>query len=178
MRAPFFSVPSLVLALGALTAGVRAQNLLPDGDFEAGIGSWTVEVPDPSAVTLLSSPGYTGNYAFEADFTAPATSPQLGVSARIIAPTLTLKPGQPYRFTFATFFDNADAGFVGVMVNDSVSVTGMTVDARDHHQWGSWYGYNGFTFTPAASTVNIKLEFLYGSVSSVDKVDNITLVAV
>ncbi len=118
-----------------------------------------------------------------------------------------------------------------MQVNDGHSITGTTVDARDHSQlshhdpalslyshfckgardfapqrctqkksaispivlsrlsanYGSVYSLidgvigmarTDFSFTPASSTVDIKFEFLFGSVSSVDKVDNITLVAV
>ena len=142
MRFPFSYASSLFLAAGLFT-GSLAQNLIPDGDFESGLGSWTVQVPDPSAATSLTSPGYTASYAFQVHFTAPATSPQLGVSARIIAPAITVSAGTTYQLTFATFFDNWNAGFVGVLVNDSVSVTGTTVDARDHSQLSCPDGQTG-----------------------------------
>lgn len=117
----------------------------------------------------------TGQKSFEVDFHGPAPRPELGVSARITSQSVPVTPGVSYLLEFYTFFDNLDAGFVGVMFN---GVPVRTVDARDNG-WGAWHG-NQLTWTPASgvTTAAITFEFLFVStVSSVDKIDSIVFKA-
>jgi len=142
------------------------------GDFECGLGSWTVQKPDSAATAGVTTNGpNTGQKSFEVDFHAPAVSPELGVSARITSQLVPVTPGVTYTLEFYTFFDNMDAGFIGVMFNGNPV---KTVDARDNG-WGAWY-VNRVNWTPAAgvTTAAIRFEFLFVStVSSVDKIDSI-----
>lgn len=142
------------------------------GDFEeCGIAPWAAQIPDPAATTVISSPGFTGNKAFEVDFHAPSVSKELGVSARILGQTVIAKPGQLYKLTFATWFDNGDAGFTGVMINNR---SGATIDARDFG-FGHWHlNQLAWTSTAADFYTTIKYEFIFGETSSVDKLDSIT----
>lgn len=133
-------------------------------------------MPDPAAIAAVTTNGpNTGLKSFEVDFHAPAVSPELGVSARITSQTVPVTPGVPYSLEFYTFFDNLDAGFIGVMFN---GVPVRTVDARDNG-WGAWH-VNQQTWTPASgvTTAAITFEFLFVStVSSVDKIDSIVFKA-
>ncbi|KAJ8120117.1 hypothetical protein ONZ43_g3095 [Nemania bipapillata] len=147
-------------------------NVISNGDFECGFAPWTVQVPDPAANYYVGTPSYSGSYSFQVHFTPPAVSPQYGVSARIISAAATVQPNVPYVLNFWTWFDNGDAGFIGVMIND---VAIYTIDARDH-------GYNGpftnntLTYTPTTSSVTLKFEFLFGNVASWDRIDDVTFV--
>jgi hypothetical protein len=141
------------------------------GDFECGIDPWTAQVPDPAATTTISSPGFTGNKAFEVDFHAPSVSKENGVSARVLSQATVAKPGQLYKLTFATWFDNGNAGFIGVSLNNRSTTT---IDARDFG-FGHWhFNQLEWTSTPADFQTTIKYEFLFGETTSVDKLDSIT----
>lgn len=84
---------------------------------------------------------------------------------------MPVTPGSIYTLSFSTFFDNLDAGFIGVMFN---GVPVRTVDARDNG-WGAYHP-NQVSWTPAAgvTTAAIRFEFLFvSSVSSIDRLDSI-----
>jgi hypothetical protein len=71
---------------------------------------------------------------------------------------VTVQPGVPYWLTFWSFFDNADAGFIGVIIND---VPEYNVDGRDHGYGGTNFYPNSFHYTPTKGTAVIRLEFLF-----------------
>jgi hypothetical protein len=144
--------------------------VVPNGDFECGIASWTPAVPDTAAAWKISSPGATGSSAFEADLLRAPETPELGVSVRVTSATVAVTPGVPYTLTFNSWFDDLLSGFIGVMVNDSPI---YTVDATDKGA-GAWH-LNTVSYTPTTSTVNIRFEFLYGAqhVPSVQKIDTV-----
>ncbi|KAH8912959.1 hypothetical protein BR93DRAFT_984455 [Coniochaeta sp. PMI_546] len=144
--------------------------VVPNGDFECGITSWTPDVPDLAATWKLSSPGATGNFAFEADLLQAPANPEAGVSVRVTSATFTVTPGVPYTLTFNSWFDNLLSGFIGVVVNGSPI---YTVDATDKGA-GAWH-LNTVSYTPTTSTVTIRFEFLFGTQHepSVQKVDTV-----
>ncbi|KAI1132602.1 hypothetical protein F5Y10DRAFT_292980 [Nemania abortiva] len=146
-------------------------NVISNGDFECGYTSWTVQIPDAAANYYIATPGYTGNYSFQVHFTPPSISTEYGVSARIISDPAPVQPNVPYQLTFWTYFDNGDAGFIGVMIND---VALYTIDARDHG-YGGPFTLNTINYTPTTNTATIKFEFLFGSVASLDRIDSVTL---
>ncbi|CAG8956532.1 hypothetical protein HYFRA_00003919 [Hymenoscyphus fraxineus] len=158
--------------ISACTASPTPTAGLLYGDFECGIGSWTVQVPDPAAIAGVTTNGpNTGQKSFQVDFHTPAISPELGVSARLTSQKVSVRSGVPYSLEFYTFFDNMDAGFIGVMFN---GVPVRTVDARDNG-WGAWH-VNRLTWTTASgvTTATIAFEFLFvNTVSSVDRIDSI-----
>ncbi|KAK2024769.1 hypothetical protein LX32DRAFT_655982 [Colletotrichum zoysiae] len=107
--------------------------LLPNGDFECGVSPWTVKVPDAdasAAITALSS--NSGQRSFEARLLKdrPRQDPVLSVSAG--SGVFSVQPNVPGKLTFALWFDNMDAGFVGVKFNWAPI---RTVDARDGAGW-------------------------------------------
>ncbi|KAI0874980.1 hypothetical protein GGS24DRAFT_500322 [Hypoxylon argillaceum] len=147
-----------------------APNVIANGDFECGFAPWTVQIPDPAANYYIGTPGYLGNFSFQVHFTPPAISTEYGVSARIITAPATVQPNVPYQLVFWTWFDNGDAGFIGVMIND---VAVYTIDARDHG-YGGPFTSNIVNYTPTNDTVTIKFEFLFGNVASWDRIDSVT----
>ncbi len=83
-------------------------------------------------------------------------------------------PNAPYQLTFWTYFDNRNAGFIGVMFNN---VAYYTIDATDHG-FGGDFTLNTVNYTPTNNTVTIKFEFLFGSVTSLDRIDSVTFAPV
>ncbi|KAI1113994.1 hypothetical protein F5Y14DRAFT_194105 [Nemania sp. NC0429] len=176
----------LLVAILALAAGAGASAVLPprttptqdtyvaNGDFECGLTPWVVQVPDAAASYSVAAPGHGSSNSFQVRFAPPARSPQLGVSARIVSAPVRVVPGTPYRLTFWTYFDNQQAGFVGVQFND---VARYTIDAGDHG-WGGDFTLNTVDYTPTTDTVTIKFEFLFGSTASLDRIDTVTFAPV
>jgi hypothetical protein len=142
------------------------------GDFECGLPPWTTQVPDPAASVKISSPGFTGQKAVEADFTPPPQTPEFGTSARIISPAAPVAPGVTYKLTFATWFAPGSSGFTGIMIND---IPYRTIDVFDFGPQGSWhFNQLGWTANATETSALIKFEFLYGGDSkSVFKVDDV-----
>ncbi|KAI0414012.1 hypothetical protein F5X98DRAFT_350199 [Xylaria grammica] len=142
---------------------------VPNGDFECGVTPWTVQAPDTAASYFVGAPGHATSNSFQVHFTPPSRGAELGVSARIISAPVSVQPNVPYQLTFWTYFDNGDAGFIGVQFND---VPVYTIDARDHG-YGGDFTLNTVNYTPTTSTVTIKFEFLYGTVASLDRIDSV-----
>ncbi|KAH6678711.1 hypothetical protein B0J14DRAFT_615374 [Halenospora varia] len=156
--------PTATQACSTPTAG------LIYGDFECGLPAWSTQLPDAAASAKISSPGFTGQKAFEADFSPPSVSNELGVSARLLGPAVPITPGQTYKLTFATWFDIGSSGFTGVMINNKPY---RTIDANDFGT-GHWH-FNQLAWTANATetTAAPKFEFLFGGTKSVDKIDDV-----
>ena len=151
-----------------------AGGLVPNGDFECGITSWTPQVPDTAASWKISSPGATGTSAFEADLLAAPATPELGVSVRVTSASFAVVPGAEYTLTFNSWFDDLQSGFIGVMVNGEPI---YTVDATDKGA-GAWH-LNIVSYTPSVASINLRFEFLFGSqhAPGVQKVDSVVFAA-
>ncbi|KAI1162008.1 hypothetical protein F5B18DRAFT_662741 [Nemania serpens] len=172
---------ALAAGAGASVALPRATTTTPtqdtyvaNGDFECGLTPWVVQVPDTAANYTLAAPGHGSSTSFQVRFAPPARSAQFGVSARIISAPVRVIPNVPYRLTFWTYFDNQQAGFVGVQFNN---VARYTIDATDHG-WGGDFTLNTVDYTPTNDTVTIKFEFLFNPVASLDRIDSITFAPV
>lgn len=162
----------------AAPCSTPTDGLLLNGGFECGLLYWDLEIPAYSyAEAYVSSgpePGIdfdTGTKALKVIFPSSAVSPEGGVSARITSRSVPVVPGTSYLLKFSTFFDNLDAGFVGVMFN---GVPVRTVDARDNG-WGIFHA-NNLTWTPNAgvTTATVRFEFLFNpGVGSVDRLDSV-----
>jgi hypothetical protein len=151
-----------------------AGNLVVNGDFECGLAPWTVQLPDPAATNKIASTANTGNQSFEINFKAPSVKDERGVSARLLTPPISVTPGVTYLLSYATWFDNLQAGFIGANIND----VSQTVDATDFGA-NSWH-LNKLAWTAGAgvTTAVIKFEFIYTpSVSAIDRIDTVSLVA-
>jgi len=112
-------VDSVIFAPISASCGSSVPvGLLPDGEFECGLGAWTVQVPDTAATASVKTGNADiGQSAFEVDFHSPPVSPQQGVSARIISKVVPVTSGAPHYLQFYTFFDNDNAAFIGVLIN-------------------------------------------------------------
>jgi hypothetical protein len=125
-------------------------------------------VPDSAARTSVVSPGNTGSKAFEVRTLSAPITPEMGVSARIVSSTINVAANVPSKLTFASFFTNADAGFIGVMINDAPV---YTVDAHDAPA-GVWNA-NSIDYTPTTDRIVIKFEFLFGPYPSYARIDTV-----
>ncbi|KAH8666019.1 hypothetical protein BGZ60DRAFT_432182 [Tricladium varicosporioides] len=166
-------IDNVIFAPLPATCGPKpAAGILPDGEFECGLGSWTVQTPDSAATaSVKSGNAFIGDKAFEVVFSPPPKTPQLGVSTRLISKKLEVTPGTTYLLQFYTFFDNGDAGFIGLQINDQPL---YTIDARD--KGFGHYNLNEVIWKPAdgVKSATIKFEFLFGSGPlSVDRIDSI-----
>jgi hypothetical protein len=147
---------------------------VPNGDFECGLAAWTTHVPDTAASVAVTSPGNTGSKAFQVTFQAPAVSPDHGLNARVISAAIRVTPGTTYLLSYATWFDNINAGLVGPWINDK---TYRTVDSTDYGA-GVWH-VNQQAWTPDADVTSavLKFDFVFGgNVNSIAKIDSVAFV--
>ncbi|KAK3486258.1 hypothetical protein B0T13DRAFT_157253 [Neurospora crassa] len=142
--------------------------ILPGGEFENGLGSWTQQVPDPgttAGVITLPLPGQVnpdyrfGSHAWRVvspQKPNPANQEFL-VSARLISPTVSVIPGRKYLISFSTYFDALGIGFVGLMVNNLAI---YTRDPADAGQGGiGWWGPNTVYWTAPENASSAQLKF-------------------
>lgn len=143
------------------------------GDFECGLGLWTVDIPDPAAkASVTTTNPNTGKMSFEVDFNGKAVSPFFGESVRLFSPNVPVTKGAIYTLSFSTFFNNGAAGFIGVEMN---GVPFSTDDAEDHQPVGVWHAIS-VNFVATAATANVTFDFLFtNGVAATDQIDSITL---
>jgi hypothetical protein len=171
-----------VLALASLAALGHAgpvchgqgNSLLANGDFECSLAGWTPTRFDPAASGAVTSPGNTGFKSFEVTFKPPAVSPSQGTNFHIETDPFVVKPGTTYLLSYSTWFGNADAGFIGVMINGKPK---RTVDARDFGA-NVWHGNElAWTAGPADKTVTVGFDFVFGNAPpSKDRIDSVKFV--
>lgn len=150
-------------------------NGLIDGEFECGeLGPWIATEIDTAAVAEVDTPGKMGDetYAFYASLQRPRETPEQGVSVRLTSPAVSVIPRVPMKVSYWTFFDNDDAGFVGLKIN---GLPKKTTNARDLGT-GAW-NLNEYVWTPEyeidGHEMVVEFEFLFGDVPSVQGVDGI-----
>ncbi|WYZ35735.1 hypothetical protein EsH8_X_000382 [Colletotrichum jinshuiense] len=144
--------------------------LLTNGDFECGIAPWTLELPDPDVSTgITSASANSGLHSFEARLLRDRPEQVPPLVTRLKSPTVPVQGNVPGKLTFAVWFDNMDAGFVGVMIN---GLPVSTTDARDGAGWGVWKPVS-VDYTPSSDTLQITFDFLYAGVASVVRIDSI-----
>ncbi|KAI3558762.1 hypothetical protein CABS03_11472 [Colletotrichum abscissum] len=145
-------------------------NLLTNGDFECGIGPWIVQNLDQNArVGVTSAASHTGTHSFESRLLYDRNSQDPVVSARLSTPVFSVQPGVPCKLRFWSYFDNQAAGFIGIQFNGEPK---RTLDAGDAGGWGIWKVFE-VEYTPVTDKLDITLEFLYGRVASVVRVDGV-----
>ena len=141
--------------------------IMPDGEFECGFGAWTQQVSDSSTTAGLKTsadltPGNQnvlsfGQYFWMASTSGPNHAQQeLGVSARLISPTVPVMPGKSYMLVFTAYFSNQGIGFIGVKIN-GVSV--MTRDPSDRHVGTGWFAMNQYFWVAPAGVTTAKVTF-------------------
>lgn len=140
-----------------------------NGDFECGsLYPWRALVTKGTTYAL-TSPGFTGSFAFEVDQNAPLDG--VGIGEAILAQLFYITPGTQYVLTFDTFFNVANGGFIGVKFNGAPQ---YTVDAGDKPGPGVWNS-NTISFTATTGQYLLEFEFLFGTSSVVAKIDNVVL---
>ncbi|KAK1675820.1 hypothetical protein BDP55DRAFT_632002 [Colletotrichum godetiae] len=145
-------------------------NLLTNSDFECGIAPWIVQNLDRYArVGVTSAASHTGTHAFESRLLYDRNSQDPVVSVRLSTPVFSVQPGVPYKLIFWSYFDNQAAGFIGIQFNGEPK---RTLDAGDLGGWGVWKVFE-VEYTPVTDKLDITLEFLYGRVASVVRVDGV-----
>jgi len=151
--------------------------ILPNGDFECGIGSWSVDIPDPAAtVAVKDTGGYITSKVLEVDFQSPAISPVLGVSATVTSKQLAVTPGVQYKLSFYAYFSPGSSGFIGVRINGN---SGITVDAEDHYPVGVYHPIEVYwAAPPGVTTTTVLFDFLFGTSNSINRVDGVILAPV
>ncbi|KAK3951290.1 hypothetical protein QBC32DRAFT_165840 [Pseudoneurospora amorphoporcata] len=142
--------------------------ILPGGEFENSLGSWTQQVPDPGATAGIVSLPLPGQVNPDYRFGSKAwrvVSPlkpnpanqELLVSARLISPTIPVVPGKKYLISFSTYFDAFGIGFVGLMVNNQPV---YTRDPADQGQGGiNWWGLNTVYWTAPENVSSAQIKF-------------------
>jgi len=142
--------------------------IMPDGEFECGLGGWTQQVPDPGCVAGVASTagliptgqgiGAFGAYAWQAS-SATTPNPQnqeLGVSARLISPSVAVTPGKRYLLAFTAYFSAMNIGFLGVKINGNAI---MTRDPADSGQNIKWFASNQVFWTAPAGVTTATVTF-------------------
>jgi len=117
----------------------------------------------------LTSPGYTGSFAFEVDQNAPLDG--VGIGEASLQQLFYITPETRYLLTFDTFFNDGNGGFIGVKFN---GVPQYTVDASDKLGPGVWNS-NSISFTATTGQYLLEFEFVFGTSSVVAKIDNVVL---
>jgi hypothetical protein len=139
-----------------------------NGDFECGLYPWRALVTEGTTYAL-TSPGYTGSFAFEVDQNAPLDG--VGIGEASLQQLFYITPETTYLLTFDTFFNVGNGGFIGVKFN---GVPQYTVDASDKLGPGVWNS-NSISFTATAGQYLLEFEFVFGTSSVVTKIDNVVL---
>ncbi|KAK3386187.1 hypothetical protein B0H63DRAFT_415418 [Podospora didyma] len=155
--------------------------IMPDGEFECGLGGWTSQKPDPGAtagVVNLSGGSIEtfGNFAwkvFSPTDPIPANQ-ELGVSARLISPSVPVTPGKTYLIGFTAYFDNFGIGFIGLMVNNQPF---RTYDPGDRGVGTGWFSPQQYFWTaPVGVTAAVvKFEAVMGKAGTM-MVDSVIFV--
>ncbi|OHE96300.1 hypothetical protein CORC01_08372 [Colletotrichum orchidophilum] len=146
------------------------SSLVANGDFECGIAPWIVQNLDQFARAGVTSKfAHTGQHSFESRLLYDRSLQNPAVSVRLSSPVISVQPNVPYRLTFWSYFDNHAAGFIGIQFNGEPK---RTLDAGDGAGWGVWKSFS-VDYTPLTDKLDFTLEFLYGRVASVVRVDGI-----
>ncbi|KAK4174293.1 hypothetical protein QBC36DRAFT_333920 [Triangularia setosa] len=157
--------------LTAYCGNTPPVGMLPDGEFECGIGAWTQQKPDLAAtagvVNLTADSLYTnsfpmGDYAWRV--VSPATpnpaNQELHVSARIISGAMSVTPGKKYLVYFTSFFSSRTVGSVGVMINNSPIYTRNPNDSVQGTPTFFSPNHIIWTATPGVTSASVKIEAL------------------
>ncbi|MCJ1250048.1 hypothetical protein MMC30_007274 [Trapelia coarctata] len=152
----------------ASTCAPTPYEVFQNGGFECGIYPWRALVTHGTTYTL-TSPGNTGNFAFEVDQNAALDG--VGLGEANLQQLIYITPGTQYTLSFDSFFDVGNGGFIGVKFNGQPQ---YTVDASDKLGPGVWNS-NTIVFTATTGQYLIEFEFLFGTSNVVAKLDNINL---
>jgi hypothetical protein len=160
--------------------------IMPDGEFECGLGAWTQQVPDPGCVAGVTGSaslipvnqgigafGTNSWQAYSASSPNPANQDQ-GVSARLISPTVPVTPGKTYMLAFTAYFSARGMGFIGVKINNSPV---MTRDPGDANQGVQWFAPNQYFWTVPAGVTTAFITFeVVQSTAGLMSIDSVILV--
>jgi hypothetical protein len=70
------------------------------------------------ATPVVSSVGFTGNKSLETDFHVASVPKELSISVQALNPGIQVTLNTCYGLIFGTWFDNLNAGFIGVITTN------------------------------------------------------------
>ena len=147
--------------------------ILPDGEFECGLGAWSQEVDDPECVAgVAATPASYGNgpfglYAWGVTSTNAAYFG--GISASIATPPLPVTGGATYLLDLASYATAAGIGKFLVYVNTDLVLTVQTTPTRVNY----FFTQQALWTAPAGAenaVVKIEASFINGGTMWIDAV--------
>ncbi len=104
------------------------QGIMPDGEFECGLGAWSQQVQSAvvtagvaSTTAINTGAGAIGQFAWQA-----TASAAVGLGALLVSPAVAVVPGVTYIVAFRIYFASAGVGSVAVLVNGVSLFTAST----------------------------------------------------
>lgn len=144
-----------------------ANQPIRNGGFECGLALWRVNTTNRGSYSI-SAPSHTGKVSFAfatnqmtADFGPPSVQQT----------TAGLVLGQQYTLHFVTWFSDADAGFIGLVLN---GIPRLTDDARDTTCWQVWK-LRTYSFTADSKSLTVRFEFLASTGMHTFRLDDVYL---
>jgi hypothetical protein len=149
------------------TCAPTPYEVFQNGDFECGYYPWRALVTEGTTYAL-TSPGYTGNFAFQVNQNIGIDN--VGLGQATLSQLTNITPGTQYTLSFDTFWSSL-GGFIGVKFNGQPI---YTVDAGDKGGPGVW-NLNVITFTATTDQYLFEFEFLFGTSGVYAEIDDIVL---
>ena len=147
--------------------------ILPDGEFECGLGAWSQNVNDPACVAgVAATPASYGNgpfgqYAWSVSSTNAAYFGQ--ISASIATPSLPVTGGATYLLDLASYATTTGIGKFLVYVNTDLVLTVQATPATVNY----FFTQQAFWTAPAGAVnavVKIEASFINGGTMWIDAV--------
>lgn len=144
-----------------------ANQPVKNGGFECGLAPWVVNTTNRGSYSV-SAPSNTGRLSFA--FTTNQMTADFGPPS--IQQTITgLTVGRQYTLHFATWFSDADAGFIGLVLNGTPR---STDDARDTTCCQVWKPRT-YGFTAESTSLTVRFEFLASAGTHTFRLDDVYL---
>lgn len=133
--------------------GTGNYDLVPNGDFDSGIGGWARINTEPYGfMSWDSSDGFNGIGSITTDPTVPRTGPGFAYQRQITG----LDPSETYVLSAAFNVDSIDAGQLYVDMTDVIGGdTGYRPTVLGFKPDGWFFTYN--TFTPNGTTAFVRV---------------------
>ena len=133
--------------------GTGSYNLVPNGDFDSGIGGWSRINTEPYGLMSWDGVnGFNGIGSITTDATIPRTGPGFAYQRQITG----LNPAETYVLSAAFNVDSIDAGQLYVDMTDAIGGdTGYRPDVLGFKPDGWFFTYN--TFTPNGTTAIVRV---------------------
>jgi hypothetical protein len=154
--------------------------IMPDGEFECGMGGWTQQVPDTTCTAGVAlTDGYTNIYGQHAWWAStPGPDPaqqQSGVSARLVSPAVPVTPGKSYMVAYTVYFNAYNVGFLGITINGAPVATRHP---NDREQGTGWFASAQcfWVAPPGVTTATVAFEAAFAAAGGLMGVDGVIFV--